>query len=176
MPKKNKKGGFISTAISLGKKAVNIASKQPEIPCGQTKMFVKLNKRITKVLESDGLVNKVIKEGNLERVIISGKGFSRSPQPLMDGEWQIKIIKADDIIKYIVVINKNILKFEKYCKYQSVIQNISEGDEVEIVCIDESGKKDKNVVPGKDVKSDKFILHKFRTGKEGVLAFVAEFM
>lgn len=176
MPKKNKRGGFISTAFRLGKKAVNVASKQPDIPCRQTKMFVKLNERIKKVLESDGLVNKVVKEGSFERVIISSKGFSRSPLPLMDGEWQIKIIKADDTVKYIVVINKNILKFEKFCKYQSVVQNISEGDEVEIVCIDEGGEKHKDVVPGKDLKSNKFILHKFRTGKEGVLAFVAEFL
>lgn len=175
----SKRGGFINNAVSavhLGQRSTRSMSKQHDIPCGQTKMFVNLNERIKKVLDGDGTVNKIIKEGDFERVIISGKGFSRSPQPLMEGEWQLKVVKADESVKYIVIINKSILKFEKFCKYQTLVQNISEGDEIELVCLDRDGSKHTGSIPGKAVKSNKFILHKFRTGEEGVLAFVAEFL
>lgn len=173
---KSKKGGFLSRAINLTKKAVKIATKKPEIPCSQTKMFVKLNERIKKVLGNDRSENKIIREGDFERVIISGKGFLRSPQPFIEGEWQLKVIKANNSVKYIVVINKSILKFEKYCKYNSVIQNITEGDDVEILSLKRDGDKHKDIISRESVKNNKFILHKFRTNVEDVIAFIAEFM
>jgi hypothetical protein len=170
------KGGFLSTAISLGEKAFKVASKKSEIPCGQTKMFTVLNKRIKKTLSNNGVTNKIIKEGEFERVIISGKGFSKSPQPLMDGKWQLKVVEQLKVVKYIFAINNDILKFKKFCKYQSQIQNINEGDQIEIICFNRNGDKHKSIISGSAVKSNKFILHKFRTDKEGVLAFVVEFM
>jgi hypothetical protein len=173
---KNKRGGFLSTIFSLSRKAVKLANKKPVVPCNQKEQFIKLNERIKKNLESDEAENIMIKKDNFERVIISGKIFSLSPLPLMKGKWQLKIVKLNNIVKYIVVINENIINFNKYCKYQSVIHNISKEEQIEIICINNNGDKYKDIIPNNMINSDKFIFHEFRNNKEGVIAFVAEFI
>lgn len=140
--------------------------------CNQSQMFIQLNNKIKEMMDSNGAETRLIKEGEFEKVIIAGK----SPQPLMKGIWQLKVIKKDNAVKYIIVINKDIIKFDSGCKYNSFIQKVREGKGIDILCIEKNGNKSKGLIKADNVKSDKFTLHKFRTSDSDIIAFVAEFL
>lgn len=140
--------------------------------CDQSQMFVQLNERIKKTMSNDGAETRLIKEGNFEKVFVGGK----TPQPLMKGEWQLKVVKIDDAVKYIIVINKEIVKFGGGCKYNNFVQTVREGKGVDIICTERDGSKSKGNIKAVNVKSKKFTLHKFRTSDGEIIAFVAEFM
>lgn len=140
--------------------------------CDQTKMFLKLNEKIKEVMNSEGAETKLIKEGEFERVAVGGK----SPQPLMTGEWQLKVIKLDDAVKYIIVINKSIVQFGGACRYNSFIQKVRDGKGVDILCVEKNGEKSKGHIKAIYVKNKKFLLHKFRTAQGDIISFVAEFI
>lgn len=140
--------------------------------CNKSKMFVELNDKIKKILGMNSAEIKLIKEGNFEKVTIGGK----TPQPLMKGEWQLKVIKLQNTVKYIIVINKDIIKFEGGCRYNSFFQKIKEGKGIDILCVERDGNKSRGLIKEDNVKSDKFNLHKFRTSDGGIISLVAEFM
>lgn len=140
--------------------------------CDQSQMFVQLNEKIKEMMGSGGAETRLIKEGDFEKVLVGGK----SPQPLMKGDWQLKVIKLDNAVKYIIVINKEIVKFGGGCRYNAFVQKVKEGKGIDILCTERDGSRSRGLIKAVNVKSDKFMLHKFRTSDGEIIAFVAEFM